>query len=53
MEIASNIIKIGAKLSTGQHIESEEVKCRREMYEPLAALYPAHLQTIEALYCTS
>ena len=31
IEIASKIIEIGAKLSVGRQIESEEVKCLREM----------------------
>ena len=42
------IIEIRAKLSGGQQIESEEVKCLREISERLTSWYTVHLQTIEA-----
>ena len=48
------IIEIGAKLSLGRQIESEEVKCLREiMSERLTSWYTVHLQTIEAFIYTS
>ena len=53
MEIASRTIKIEVKLSAGRQIESEEVKCLREISERPTSWYPVHLQTIEAFICTS
>ena len=54
IETASKIIEIGAKLSVGWQIESDEVKCLSKISESLTtSCYPVHLQTIEALICTS
>ena len=37
IEIASKIIEIGAKLSVGRQVESEEVKCLRDIPERLTS----------------
>ena len=53
IEMSSTIIEIGAILSEGQQIDSEEVKYLREKFKRLTSWYPVHLQTIEALIWTS